>query len=548
MEKRNVTFLVFFLMWAKVMKWDVPLLHVRICIWLETCREPLRVLMVFRGAAKSTIYAVYKAWRLYRDPTNRSLIWAADGKLAKKLSRDTLNVLRRHPLCAGMLPPKPGVQTFWVNGATDARNASVDAVGVDQNATGARADDIDYDDIEVPKNIKTVEARENLRAKIEESTHIAVPGAQETYIGTPHTHDSIYKEKIEQGAAVLKIPLFENMVRYEQTSTRVSYPIPFAIGKDGLYVFSGIGRFARLLEEGVDYRIVNGCVTFEAAPLVVIDLCSMCAWPERFDRKDIAKRRRSTKTLNAWDSQYFLESKPISETRLDPEAIIPYAVEPVFKVANKTASMYLGNVRIVGMAARWDPASGKIDSDVSAFGIVLQDGQGRRYIHRIEELTGEIAVFTEDGKKIIGGQVFQICDLVKKFSIPRIVVETNGIGMFAPAVLRAALKQRKLQCAVVEEPAPSDISKNKKMLEAYEDVMSARMLWAHVDVLEGPFWDQLKDFNPEQKNKADDYIDVGAGAITDTPERIKVVVDDEPDKPHRDWRPDGGTHEVTFER
>src|SRR4051794_37534187 len=106
MARADVGFVTFFLMWAKVQGWRVPLLHIRICHWLETCDDPVRVLMVFRGAAKSTIYAAYKAWKLYRTPRLRSLIWAADGDLAKKLTRDTINVLRRHPLCAGMLPTK----------------------------------------------------------------------------------------------------------------------------------------------------------------------------------------------------------------------------------------------------------------------------------------------------------------------------------------------------------------------------------------------------------------------------------------------------------
>src|SRR4029450_3463054 len=105
--------------------------------------------------------------------------------------RDTIAVLRRHPLCGGMLPAKPGQRRVWITGSTDARHASMGGVGVDSNATGARADAIDFDDVEVPKNIKTPEARLNLRNKIEESTHILVPGGQKTYIGTPHTHDSI---------------------------------------------------------------------------------------------------------------------------------------------------------------------------------------------------------------------------------------------------------------------------------------------------------------------------------------------------------------------
>jgi hypothetical protein len=547
MAKTDAGFVAFFLMWAKVMGWTVPMLHVRICHWLETCDDPIRVLMIFRGAAKSTIYAVYKAWKLYRDRNRRSLIWAADGDLAKKLTRDTLNVLRRHPLCAGMLPPKPGAQTFWVNGAADARNASMNAVGVNQNATGSRADDIDYDDVEVPKNIKTAEARANLRMKIEESTFIAVPGAQETYIGTPHTHDSIYPELVSGGAALLKIPLFEDSIRYEQTDRALRYRIPFEIGEDGLYVMTGIHKFSRLLEEGIDYRVEGGEVVFTAPPNAVLDLYAHCAWPERFTREDVIKRRKKTRTLNYWDSQYMLEAKPITETRLDPAKIIPYAVEPVIKYANKTATMWLGAVRIAGMSVRWDPSSAKLGSDVSAIALVLQDDHGRRYLHRVKALTGEIAEFAEDGKRILGGQVFQICDLVEKFNVPRVTVETNGIGGFAPAVLKAALKQRKLVCGVAEEHAV--VNKNKRILEAYEGPLSAGMLWAHTEVLDGEFWDQMKDFNPGTQAQEDDLIDAGAGAITDTPERIKVNVRDEDGTPrHHAWRPNAGVHEVAFER
>lgn len=547
MANREVSFLTFFLIWAKLQGWKVPLLHVRICQWLDTCESRVRVLMVFRGAAKSTIYAVWKAYKLYRNRANRSLIYAADDKLAGKLTRDTLAVLRRHPLCAGMLPPKPGALSFWVNGATDARNPSMEAVGVNSNATGSRAEDADFDDIEVPKNIKTPEARQNIRQKIEETTHILVPGWQKTFVGTPHTHDSIYMEQIEGGAAVLKIPLFENMVRYEETDNKTRYRVPFDIGEDGLYLLAGIGKFSRMMVEGIDFRIEGDEVVFHQPPKVVIDVCSMCSWPERFNRDEIELKRKETRTLNAWDSQYQLEAKPISETRLDPARIIPYDVEPVIRIANRTASMFLGNARIVGMAMRWDPSGAKLNSDVSALSLVLQDEQGRRYLHKVADLTGEIAEFSEDGKRIIGGQVWQICDIVEKYHVPRITIETNGIGGFAPAVLKGALKQRRLICGVSEEHAVQN--KNKRILEAFEPIMSANMLWAHVDVLDGPMWDQMKDFNPGSQNQADDYIDVSAAAITDTPERIRVQVNETSTGRQRaDWRPNSGTYEVEFER
>jgi hypothetical protein len=267
---KPVSFLVFFVMWARLQRWDVPALHVRICQWLEECDAPERLLLVFRGAAKSTIYAVYKAWKLYRNRHHRSLVWSADNDTAGMLTADTINVLRNHPWCVGMLPTKPGSKKFWVNGARDARNASMRAVGVNTNATGARADDVDFDDIEVPGNIETPEARLKMRQRISESTHIAVPGAQKTFIGTPHTHDSIYPERIAGGAAVLKIALFEHSIRYVKTDKLLTYKAP-PVGTDGLYVMTGINKGARLLEQGADYLLQDGMVVFKKPPNVVMD-------------------------------------------------------------------------------------------------------------------------------------------------------------------------------------------------------------------------------------------------------------------------------------
>ena len=531
-ENRPVSFLAFFIMWSKVMGWAVPHLHVRMCIWLEKCDDPVRVLMVFRGAAKSTLYAIYKAWKLYRNRSWRSLVWAADDPLSTKLTRDTLNILRRHPLCGGMLPSKPGAQAFWVNGSSDARNPSMQAVGVNGNATGSRADDIDFDDVEVPKNIKTPEARQNLRLKIEESTHIAVPGAQKTYIGTPHTHDSIYTEQIEGGAAVLKIPLFECVKRYTETSAVTRYAFDFDPGTDGLYVLAGIGKFARMMVEGVDYTVKGRAITFAAPPGVVIDICAGCAWPERFTRKEIEQRRKDTRTLNGWDSQYQLHSKPVGDTRLDPARMIAYDMKPVVRYANREAIMMLGKVRIVGACARWDCSLGKVETDASAFSLVLTDQAGNLYWQIAEGLTGDL-----------DAQCDQVRSMVLEYQIPSVKVETNGVGGFVPARLRKFLAGT--GCAVVADHSTEN--KIKRILDAFEPPLSMSILWAHVSVLDGPTWDQMKDFNPLAKNQPDDYLDSGAGAIADTPVRIGQIVGIPTDRSLHPWRPSAGVHEVAFE-
>lgn len=542
-RRRDISFLAFFLLWAERMRWKVPAVHVRACHWLEH-RGPLAVFRAHRGFSKSTLLAVYNAWRYYLDPTYRILHQSEADGTAYKTSRDTQNVIRKHPLTRGMLPDGQGtVEQWWVEGATDQRNASMYAKGILSNVTSARADECQNDDVEVPRNIQTPEAREKLRYRLGEQVHILVPGGRRLFVGTPHTHESIYDEMERLGADCLTIRMFEHEHRIE-AATKARYALPFRPE----FVFVGIGRGARLLLEGRDYRAADDGIEFAAPPGALVDCYAGCAWPERFTRVELQKRRQETRTINEWDSQYQLHSKPVSEVRLNPERIIPYDVEPVLRQANNTASMWLGKARIVGMACRWDPSSGKLRSDVSAVALLLQDEQGRRYLHRVVQLTGEVAEFSADGRTITGGQVWQLCDLVARYAIPRIVVETNGIGGFAPAVLKACLKQRRLQCGVSEEPTIAN--KARRILEAYEPIISSRMLWAHTEVLEGPFWDQMKDFNPAVRDQPDDYLDAGAAAITDTPERIRAHVPDQaagrPEQA-RDWRPSSGVHEVALE-
>src|SRR3546814_14171182 len=97
------------------------------------------------------IYRCDRWWHRSRHREHRSLRCSADNYTAVMLTADTINGLRNHPLTGGILPNKPGAKRFWVVGARDARNASMRANGVTSNATGARADAVDFDDIEVDR-------------------------------------------------------------------------------------------------------------------------------------------------------------------------------------------------------------------------------------------------------------------------------------------------------------------------------------------------------------------------------------------------------------
>ncbi|MBN3975893.1 phage terminase large subunit [Serratia marcescens] len=534
-----ISFVAFFIMWAERMGWDVPDCHYRACHWLEH-RGDLAVLRCFRGFGKSTILAVYNAWRYYQNRQYRILHQSEADGTAYKTSRDTQNVLRNHPLTRGMLPDGQGtVEQWWVNGSLDMRNGSMYAKGILSNVTSARADECQNDDVEVPRNIQTPEAREKLRYRLGEQTHILVPGGRKLFIGTPHTHDSLYDEVEAMGADCLTIKLFEKEHRIdEKQATTRSYALPFRPE----YVFVGIHIGARLLAEGVDYQLTATGITFAEPPGTTVDCYAECAWPERFTPAEMEKRRQETRTVNEWDSQYQLHSKPIGESRLDPERIREYNVQPEIRYANRTASMWLGSQQIVGAVAWWDVATGKAKADASAFSLVLTDARGHLYWHVCRELIGDLAEFDERDK-ITGGQVVQIRELVIRYQIPQVVVEVNGPGSFAGKLLRQALKGT--GCGVREEFTITN--KQKRILDAFEAPLSSRFLWAHSDVLDGPAYDQMRDFNPAVTNQPDDFIDSGAGAISETPVRIGKLVGKPTAQGREDWQPTDGDHEVAVD-
>lgn len=536
MSIKKISFLSFFLIWAKRQGWDVPLIHVRACHWLEH-KGDLAVLRCFRGFGKSTILAVYNAWCFYKDPAFRILHQSETDKTARKTSRDTRGVLIKHPLTKNLFS-HGGVDAWWIRGNDDERNASITVSGILSNVTSARANECQNDDVEVPKNTATEEAREKMRERLDEQTHILVPNGKKLYIGTPHTYDSLYDRIERMGADCLTIQMFKNEHRIENTTSK-SYQIPFKPE----YIFSGIGEFARVLIEGKDYLLTNdNALVFNEPPNTLIDCYAGAAWPERFSIKELEKRRRETETINKWDSQYQLHAKPVTETRLDPDRLIKYNHLPQLKTANNTVTMWLGDIQIVGAIAYWDCSLGKVKSDVSAFTLVLTDDSGRLYWQCAEAMTGDLAEFSGEGEKgdIIGGQAYQVKQLVIKYNIPCVVVETNGAGGFVPPILRKALQGT--GCAVREFHVSTN--KQQRILDAIEAPLTSSFLYAHEDLMNGPAIEQMRSFNPASTSQKDDYLDSLAGAIKQTPVRILKIIGNTEGTLNNTWRPHGGVYET----
>ena len=153
------------------------------------------VLLSFRNAGKSTLVGLFCAWMLTQNSGTRILVVAAEHALARKMVRNVKRILERHPGTAYLLPSSRdqwAADALTVEREAEWRDPSVLARGLGANVTGARADVIICDDVEVPNTCTTPMRRADLRARLHELDYVIVPGGMQVYLGTPHTADSIY--------------------------------------------------------------------------------------------------------------------------------------------------------------------------------------------------------------------------------------------------------------------------------------------------------------------------------------------------------------------
>lgn len=462
------TFDQFFMVWAQAQGWEVPAFHFNILDFLsghEKWENHTGLIQIFRGAGKSTIVGLFITWLLSQNPTLRFLVLAADKKTAQKIVTDIATIVQRHPLAKHL----HGKENTWkadtlvVNGFTDGRNPSVTSWGVMSNITGSRADWIIYDDVEVPKNSRTEVERENLRVKLDEPTHILVPGGYELFIGTPHSYDSIYPEitgeagkdePFRSGCSLLKVPVMENVT----------------------------GDFPNLTGDLI--------------------------WPERFSADEIRKRQAGSATKGHFLSQYLLIPYNPEDTILDPSLIATYTGEIEVHEANGSVLARLNGSRVMGVSAFWDPAMSALGTDDSVLAIVFTTDDGHYYIHRVVKVTGDA-----------DEQIQQIMNTMRSVACSHLLIETQGgVAGFLPALFRKAAAGKGMTC----EGRSTSQGKGQKIMEAYEVRLASGYLHAHKSVMDGPFRTQLRDFNAKTVGRTkDDFIDATAMAILAQPIRIR---------------------------
>ncbi|CAB4139599.1 hypothetical protein UFOVP347_42 [uncultured Caudovirales phage] len=164
-----------------------------------------KMVMAFRGVGKSWVYAAFVTWRLYCDPDCKLMVVSASKPLADSFSTFVKRLINEIPHLQH-LSPREGQRdsniAFDVGPAAASKDPSVKSVGITGQITGSRADEIIADDVESLNNSATHMQREKLAALIKEFDAVLKPGGTITYLGTPQTEQSIYKQLPERGYTI----------------------------------------------------------------------------------------------------------------------------------------------------------------------------------------------------------------------------------------------------------------------------------------------------------------------------------------------------------
>jgi hypothetical protein len=451
--------------WNRLSNQATPTIHRRILRWLEAridAGDRRLLLMAFRGCGKSTLVGLHCAWRLYREPSTRILVLAADHALATRMVAQVRRILARHPLCGALLPDHGegewAADRFTVARPAVLRDASMLAAGIGGNITGARADLIICDDVEVAGNCDTPAKRAELRERLTETEFVLVPGGTLLFAGTPHCAESLYADAPE----------------------------------------APLAGYARL-------------------SLPVLDAAGSSAWPERFPPEAVAKLRARVGPL-AFRRQMLLEHVTEDAARLDPALMPRYAAAIDYREANGRGVLTLMGRRLVSGGGWWDPAFGRPGSgDASVLAAAYTDLDGHHYLHRVAYITHDPAAEDDPATQ----QCRQVSALAHELLLPVLHVETNGIGRFLPGLLRTELRRTRFQCTVTEQV--SHIPKARRILGALDPILAARRLSAHDEVFRTRFPAEMRAWRPDTPGLDDDALDAVAGLLLAEPTRFPTL-------------------------
>ena len=239
-------------------------------------------------------------------------------------------------------------------------------------------------------------------------------------------------------------------------------------------------------------------------------------WEEKFPLEKIEQLKKSV-GMKKFSAQMMLCPVDISDGRFDVNKLSFYDAEIKREERNRELFFSIMDKRIISMSCWWDPAYGSKNGDGSVVSVVFIDEDGRYYLHDVEYL------YFKDGEDVQSAryQCQSVGRFLKRNFVPLINVESNGIGKFLPEFLRSELLKMGIDTVVVAKT--SKVSKELRILDAFDAIISAGYLLVNESVKNTPFMGEFTDWNVDS-NVHDDGLDSVAGAILAEPVKMPAVV------------------------
>jgi|LUMP01.1.fsa_nt_gb hypothetical protein len=209
-EKAREDFRVFLYLVWKFLNLPPPTpLQYELADYLQDTGIKRKCLMAFRGIGKSYVTAAYTLWRLYRDPDENILVVSASKDRSDAFSRFAKMLVTEMPMIRHLRPTAghgfDSIEKFTVGTAVVSQSPSVKSVGLYGQITGARANVIIADDVEIPGNSESQLQRDKLAERTKEFSAILKPEESDEgdnqiiFLGTPQTEDSLYNKLTDRG-------------------------------------------------------------------------------------------------------------------------------------------------------------------------------------------------------------------------------------------------------------------------------------------------------------------------------------------------------------
>jgi hypothetical protein len=200
--KKDYKYFLFFL-WKFLNLPEPTKVQYDIADFLQDTNHTRKMIQAYRGIGKTFITGGFVVWLLWNNPNKTFLIVSASSKFSEEIAKFIKKILMNFPLVYHLNPSKTNnnsILSFDVFGRTIFdKSPSIKISGINGQITGSRADYIISDDVEVKKNSMTQTMRDGIVQGIQEFSNIIKPGGTITYLGTPQTEDTIYKNLPNRG-------------------------------------------------------------------------------------------------------------------------------------------------------------------------------------------------------------------------------------------------------------------------------------------------------------------------------------------------------------